>query len=298
MHRNDDEQEPRRSSFVKLREFFGEQSAEDYNVTNRLERLVKVRSILSQYVNEEELNRLTKAGSFNWGDLLNSWAADSTSYPREEALQRFLKFLQERNLLKAGMEKLIRDGSAENKPDTTEQKDGYWKLKETNTASNKDEIGTDGYASWYYSASELTHTTKVSLPKTDYHGEGNATMTVSCSAPPRTIYPGDDVIILLTEELSCGGDYLLWSMYGAVGYGEPNDERNGIMYNNPTRFEATDDSPGNRVYLDTMGNTPCPKATVHHAFGKGSRNGEEMAILFSSGAGNTLWIYEWVEEIS
>ena len=87
----------------------------------------------------------------------------------------------------------------------------------------------------------------------------------------------------------------MWTMSGAVRYGEPNDERNAIMNNAGIRFEATEESAGNKVYLDTIGNTPCPEATVHHAFGKGYQSGDEMAILFSSGAGNTLWIYEWVE---
>ena len=120
-------------------------------------------------------------------------------------------------------------------------------------------------------------------------------MSVSCSAPPQIIRPDEDVVMHLSEELSCEGDYQLWTMSGAVGYGKPNDERNGIMYNTPTRFEATEEGAGNKVYLDTIGNTPCPEATVHHAFGKGYQSGDEMAILFSSGAGNTLWIYEWME---
>ncbi|MBQ7439911.1 MAG: hypothetical protein IJV52_00040, partial [Prevotella sp.] len=40
-------------------------------------------------------DRLTRSGSFNWGDLLNHWVVNVTSYSREEALQDFLKYLQE-----------------------------------------------------------------------------------------------------------------------------------------------------------------------------------------------------------
>ena len=188
------------------------------------------------------------------------------------------------NLTKDGVP-IKNDGQwVQNRRDETKPDDivGYWQLKETNVTPCEDEIGTDAYASWYYSASELSHSTRVSRPKTDYHGAGSATMFVSCSAPPQIIRSDEDVIMHLSVELSCEGDYLLWSIYGAVGYGKPNDERNGIMYNDPTRFAATEDGAENRVYLDTIGNTPCPEATVHHVFGKGvpkrRRNGNP--ILF------------------
>ncbi|MBQ7131088.1 MAG: zinc ribbon domain-containing protein [Oscillospiraceae bacterium] len=189
------------------------------------------------------------------------------------------------------------DPTEDDKPedDKPKEENGYWQLKETNVTPREDEIGTDGYASFYYSASELSHTTRVSIPETDYHDAGSATMSVSCSAPPQIIRPDEDVIMHLSVELSCEGYYLLWSMYGDVGCGEPNDERNGIMYNDPIYFAATEEGAKYRVYLDTIGNTPCPEATVHHVFGNGYQSGDEMAIIFSSSAGNTLWIYEWVE---
>ena len=273
--------------------FFGEQSPDDFNLTARLERLVNVRRIVSQYVDEDELARTSKIGSFNYGDVLNWWVKYKSEYPREEALQLFLQELQKYNLLKPGMEKLIREDPTED--DKPKEENGYWRLKETNVTPLEDEIGTDGYASYYYSASELSHTKRVSQPSTVYHGAGSATLTVTCSAPPQIIRPGEDVIMHLSVDGSYSGYYLLWSASGSVYYGAPNDERNAIMYNGGTRFAALEEGGKEYVYLDPYGNDPSPETTVVHVFDKGTRAGSEMAILFYSNAANTLWIYEWVE---
>lgn len=171
---------------------------------------------------------------------------------------------------------------------------GYWKLKETNVTATKDEIGEDGYASWYYSASETSHSIHVSRPATKTHGAGSADFVVTCTQAPKIIVPGEDVVMSVSIDMSYSGDYLLWTASGSVRYGEPNDERNAIKYNAGIKFEATTENGKDSAYLDTIGNTPCPKIEVKHAFEKGRRSGQEMAILFY-GSSNTLWIYEWVE---
>ena len=178
---------------------------------------------------------------------------------------------------------------------TSDKSSGYWKLKETNVTSQDNDIGEDGYASYYYSGTELTHTERVSQPATDYHGSGSANMSVSCSAPPQIIYPDDEVVFSLSANISFEGYYLLWSLYGAVGYGEPNQERTAIMNNAPSRFSPTVEGKENKVYLDTIGNTPNPNAEVKATLGKGYEDGDEIAILFSGAGTDTLWIYEWVD---
>ena len=293
--------------------FFGESEANPYNMRNRLDRLVRVRGILSKYVDEEELDRLARAGSFNWGDLLNNWVSLVSSYPREEALQRFLRYLQEAGVLKGGMEKLIREEvpdadiaqveeNAEEdtekeaaKEETAKTAGGYWTLKETNLRVEEDEIGEDGYASYYYDASELTHTERVSLPDNGYHGAGSATLITNCSAPPQNIRPGEEVVMHLSTDATYGGDYMLWSVSGSVSYGAPNDERDGIMYNAGIRFEPAEEDGENSVYMDPYDNPHNPTADVVHEFGEGSEPGSEMAILFYGSGSVTLWIYEWVE---
>ncbi len=296
-------------------DFFGEHAlGRQFNLEDRMERLMETRSFLSQFVDEEALLRGARRGEFNWGDLLRWWATDVTEYGRQEALQRFLKYLQQYDLLKDGMERLIRDEEAGDVPqqiteelaeknpqeetgsEPPKEKTGYWKLKQTTVTPAKNEIGEEGYASWYYGASELTHTVNISRPSTDYHGSGYASFTVTCSAPPKIINPGEDVFMDVSIQMDYGGDYMLWSAYGSVEYGKPNDEREAIMYNAGIDFEPTVEGEKDSAYLDTIGNWPCPEVHVKHAFEKGYSTESEMAILFYGGGSNTLWIYGWVEE--
>ncbi len=80
--------------------FFGEASPDDYDLTARLERLVKVRAFISQYVNEEELAKTTKMGSFNYGDLLNWWVGLASENDKATAIEKFREELREYDLLK------------------------------------------------------------------------------------------------------------------------------------------------------------------------------------------------------
>jgi hypothetical protein len=68
------------------------------------------------------------------------------------------------------------------------------------------------------------------------------------------------------------------------------------MYNAGIRFAPSKEGGKNSAYLDTIGNTPCPEVEVYHAFDKGNKDGEEIAILFHAASSSTLWIYEWVSQ--
>ena len=85
----------------KYHKFFYESSVEDYNIQNRLERLVMARNSLKSYVDLAELENYTRRGELNWGDLLNEWVADmdACGYDRDEALKSFKAYLKEQNLL-------------------------------------------------------------------------------------------------------------------------------------------------------------------------------------------------------
>ena len=293
-------------------EFFGENAfGKQFDLEDRMERLIKTRSFLSQFVNEEALMAGAERGEFNWGDLLKWWATDVVEYGRQEALQRFLKYLRQYGLLKEGMERLIHEeepvqpgtveveNHASEEPagnDTVQKKGGYWQLKETNVTSSENEIGTDGYASYYYSASELTHTERVSLPKNDYHGAGSANLVVSCSAPPQTIIPGEPVAMDVYLQAEYGGDYMLWTPSGSVQYGSPNDERNALAYNAGIHFEPVREGDRYTISYNPYESNNCTEVHVWHAFEKGRDQESEMAILFYGNGSNTLWIYGWVEE--
>ena len=76
--------------------FFGEQSPDDYNITARLERLVKVRDFVSQYVDEDELAKVSKIdNSYNYGDILNWWVRLASENDRAVAIQKFREELKE-----------------------------------------------------------------------------------------------------------------------------------------------------------------------------------------------------------
>lgn len=80
-------------------EFFGESSKDDFNINDRLDRLMQVRTYISQFVNEDELAQSQKAGAFNYGDLLNEWLELYTNNPKSEAIELFLEGLEEKGLL-------------------------------------------------------------------------------------------------------------------------------------------------------------------------------------------------------
>ena len=81
--------------------FFGEASPEDYNLTARLERLVKVRSFVSQYVDEDKLAETAKVdNSYNYGDILNWWVDFASNNDKPTAIQKFREELQAHGFLK------------------------------------------------------------------------------------------------------------------------------------------------------------------------------------------------------
>ncbi|MBQ2092261.1 MAG: zinc-ribbon domain-containing protein [Clostridia bacterium] len=80
-------------------DFFHEESADDYNITNRLERLINVRNFLTQYVDQKALNQSMKDGSFNWGDIINWWVSYADKNPKDAAIDMLIKDLEEYELL-------------------------------------------------------------------------------------------------------------------------------------------------------------------------------------------------------
>ena len=79
--------------------FFGEQSKDDYNLTERLERIVRVRTIISEYVDEEALAQSQKDGIYNWGVLLNDWVELVSENKRDEAVNQFIAKLKSYGVL-------------------------------------------------------------------------------------------------------------------------------------------------------------------------------------------------------
>ena len=79
--------------------FFGEQSNDDYDLTARLERIVRVRGMLTQYVDEEALASSQKDGIYNWGVLMNDWVELATNNKKDEAVNQFISKLKSYGVL-------------------------------------------------------------------------------------------------------------------------------------------------------------------------------------------------------
>ena len=79
--------------------FFHE--TDGYNVTDRLERLVRVKEFLSHYVFDLKLKH---DPAYNWGDMLNLWINYAEDHPKDEALDLFIDELNRIGLLNYGME--------------------------------------------------------------------------------------------------------------------------------------------------------------------------------------------------
>ncbi len=84
--------------------FFHEESADDYDISRRLERLINVRGFLTQYVDEKALNQSIKDGGFNWGDIVNWWVGYADEYPKDEAIDKLIADLQQYELLNPDFE--------------------------------------------------------------------------------------------------------------------------------------------------------------------------------------------------
>ncbi|MCR5306903.1 MAG: leucine-rich repeat protein, partial [Oscillospiraceae bacterium] len=83
------------------RKFFGEETPDDYNLTARLERLVNVRSFVSQYVDEDKLAEAAKVdNSYNYGDILNWWVDLASNNEKSVAIQKFREELRTHGFLK------------------------------------------------------------------------------------------------------------------------------------------------------------------------------------------------------
>lgn len=79
--------------------FFGEQSNDDYNLTERLDRIMRVRSMISEYVDEEALAKSQKDGIYNWGVLLNDWVSLSVENKKDDTVKLFIAKLKSYGVL-------------------------------------------------------------------------------------------------------------------------------------------------------------------------------------------------------
>lgn len=98
----------------KYQKFFGEEDGK-YNLKNRLYRVMRIKTFVSQYVDEKKLERILKDEhmngeqnrSFDYGDIINAWIGFASEHPKDEAIDLLIQWLKEVDLLKEGMDKKL-----------------------------------------------------------------------------------------------------------------------------------------------------------------------------------------------
>ena len=109
----------------KYQKFFGEEDGK-YNLKNRLYRVMRVKTFVSQYVDEKKLERILKDEhmnggqyrSFDYGDIINAWIGFASEYPKDEAIDLLIQWLKEVDLLKEGMDNKLEKKKEEKKEET------------------------------------------------------------------------------------------------------------------------------------------------------------------------------------
>ena len=81
--------------------FFHEDS---YDVRARLTRIVRIKSFLSLYVDEEKVEYSERNGGNGWGNVINWWLMYALSNGKSAAIRLLIKDLKEYDLLKEGMD--------------------------------------------------------------------------------------------------------------------------------------------------------------------------------------------------
>lgn len=277
--------------------FFGEKSYKDYSVTNRLERLVKIREFISQYVNEEELAKTAKIeDSYNYGSLINVWVSLASEYPKQTAITKFCEYLKSKGLLKAGS---APEGSSEGEKQDESSKDELVKEE-----SNKPKDGTDVVYGWMLAGSEIERTPNSSgSPYTDIYSASEtmhryvsscdapetfeydvwyrpyeATFTATIDAPPALMKAGDSIVLHVTLNV--------------------DGKENGYYVD----ANASVSFDGARVYTRNMvgtGSVGIRYGSRHSSewdyviyIPKGRKNKQSTLTFYSCGS-YTRWFYKW-----
>ena len=193
---------------------------------------------------------------------------------------------------KKGEESPLGDAKVEHSNDG-KKANGYWKLKEINVLPGKPTNSNTGWKT-SYTATAYTHTYTDSHPKTKAMAAQYAQFVATCSKLPNKIIPGDTVIVKINLKMTDRASMLL-SSHASMSLGQPNEERNGLKYNDGIRFFATKKGAENSCYEDTCDNKHVPSVEVYYDFTQTGEKGSEIAILFYACSSNTVFIYEWVE---
>lgn len=211
------------------KQFFGESSDSDFNMRARLERLVKVRKYISQYVDEDALKELGKSG-YNYGTLLNEWIKNASQYKKEDAVDKFCTYLKDIGAYKSGSN----DGAEEDTAaDNAEWFVGTWSSFER--------------ASGFATKIEMIDKNTVAITRMDisHVDEGNAIKRMRAYYSTELQRSSDGSYVIVGVGLDADGN----KEWSAVKLFKPEEGSNSLnIVLAPKEYEGTDKGEGEQVW--------------------------------------------------
>ena len=176
--------------------------------------------------------------------------------------------------------------SAAPEPD---QGTGYiWRLINTEIEQCPDEIGE--VHKTFYQADELMHFSKktgiVEIPE---HRVVGSYFTAFCSAPPKTVMPGEEVVMKLNLYISGDNDVY---HYGAIAY-----LCFGKLGGQKDFWQAVQEGQSNQCQMDAIGDWGHPPVRISNVSVKGvfpesTNEGQQRVLTFDACGSQTYWTYE------
>ncbi len=197
----------------RYNEFFGEDSEEGYDVTFRLQRLINIRQFLSEYVDQDALEKGWADGGVNWGDLLNNWMMFVTdkNNTREMAIDEFINYLDESGILKKSIKKKNNNNNNNDDP-PPEIKTGLEQEYDDNGVLLWENFyRNDGTKEWYkyYEGGVLKYHAEYDEKERVIHERRYDLKTKSLQFEDFYEYEGDELIRKLRRHYSLSGGGLI-----------------------------------------------------------------------------------------
>ncbi len=176
-------------------------------------------------------------------------------------------------------------------PEPEEEPVYVWCLVDTEVVRHENENGEVHKTS--YDASELTHSCimrgTVEIPE---HKTVTSSFSASCSAPPKTVKPGEEAVLYLQMTMENDNDVYHYGAGASVCFGKPG----GLK----TFWEAVQSGENNDCHMDAIGdwdNPPVrrPNASVKGTFPDTANEGQRLDVTFDACGSQTYWTYELQE---
>lgn len=101
----------------KFKNYFGEESLHDYNVSSRLAKIYEIRNLIPAFIDEDKFEKSGK----KWCYFVEKWVSVFDEYNESTAMAKYLEFLKDEKVLK-------KEFAVSDEDNTLEAIAGYWML--------------------------------------------------------------------------------------------------------------------------------------------------------------------------